>query len=368
KKAYIISSKTNNWVMDISGGAANVGANIITYPKNKPSGTANQKFRLVPAGGDYVYIESIIGERMVIDVSDYKRHDGANVALVRRGGGTNAQKWKISTYRDGSSEVVSAMGGNYYLGVSDDNRNIVLRVGKKGDKTRFNFKELFENYPANNTTVIKSKSDLDVAGEWIEKNGLVAVNWTGQAGIDAVNWTTTAAKDIANGFDVLFNGEKVPPPRRGATKSNVPSGVRHYVITVFHVGNYSSGGDGSDFEIFGSVSAIPSGHMYTNKGSNPYLFNKRAGDYVVLKTGKHHSVTHRKDFYVRESDAANAYVSIVTALAEHDDFDNDSFSKTDKLNLANLPVGHYKEHEFLVRTYDGENEIVRLYIAVSRVK
>ena len=233
------------------------------------------------------------------------------------------------------------------------------------------------------------KLGIEMAVAWLEQAGVDAVNWVGQAGTDAVDWAEQATNDAVNWADELLHGEKVAAPAQGATATGVPEGIRHYKITLFHVSNWGSGNDGGDdIELYGSVSAIPDGKFYTNVDSNQFLFNKRAGDRVILgdtESRSHYSRTTRKDFYIRESQITQPYlkeidflgrpttvtipgsnVKIVSRLMEHDDFNNDKMYGSVTLDLSNLAVGHYKEDVFYVK--GGEGEKVRIYYAVSRVK
>ena len=101
----IFRSKLNSSiVLDVSGGSKNAGANIQVYSSNN---TAAQKFRLINISAiDDVKVFSVlnIGVEKVLDVDNASTSDGAAVQLYTPNG-TGAQKFR----------AISAGGSKYYL-------------------------------------------------------------------------------------------------------------------------------------------------------------------------------------------------------------------------------------------------------------
>jgi hypothetical protein len=210
-----------------------------------------------------------------------------------------------------------------------------------------------------------------------------AARWLATATHDTYHWVDHAAHDVAKWLDDLINGPPVPAPQQGTVAGQTPAGVRQYQIVLWHISNFGSGGDGGgDIELFGSISVVPDGNFHSNPGANQYLFNERAGDRVIIEDGEHYSKTQRKDFYIAESNVRppgaprevgpfritppGSNVKLVVRLIEHDDFDNDQVFETRTIDLSEIPVGKYSEHEFILR--GGEDEKIRIHYAVNRVK
>lgn len=132
---YNIESKAVvGQVLDVAYASTENGTNISLYANNNYK---HQRFAFVPAGNGYYYIESALQKDMVLDVTDWGQTDGTNIQLIKKGGGTTAQQFKPMDAGNGLVQFVSAMGGNFYLGVANDNNNIVLRNSNLGNKVLF---------------------------------------------------------------------------------------------------------------------------------------------------------------------------------------------------------------------------------------
>lgn len=362
-KTYTIESKARpGQYIDVNGATAEVGDNVSLYWLNPVgSNLTNQHFRFIEAGGGYYYIASVQNDRLVLDVSNWGKNDGTNISIVRRGNGTSAQKFRLMYGDRGYIKIVSAMRSDLFVGIADDNVNIVIRVGDRGDRTQFRLFPIGQIKP--------SAPAPKPADEWLAQATEDVAVALGNGAHEVGAWFVTAGSDIKNELDYVFNGPRVAAPNRGVAPNEPPKGVRKYVLTIFHVTNRSSGSDGQgDIELYGSINAIPNGKVYTNRGANQFLFNKRPGDRIILDTGKHYSKTEHKTFYVKDADAPGASINLISRLMEHDDFDNDHVYGAIRIDLGNLPVGHYKESDFIVRSDSNDREVVRILYAIRRSK
>ena len=228
-------------------------------------------------------------------------------------------------------------------------------------------------------------------------------NW--KLGIEILaEWAVQAGDEIINWADEFLNGPKVASPNQGKSIKNLPKGDRHYRITLQDITNLNSGSDGNgDIELYGSISVIPSENMlvssyknnkfYSNEDANQFLFNKRAGDRVVLKSNQvfrnYDGIVVgslvKKDFYIAEKNASKAKINIVSRLMEHDDYDNDHVyenvydlqkktgikvldsAPTYQINLSSLPKGFSKEYKTVFKS-DGDHELIQIRYTIARLK
>ncbi len=121
--------------LDVHGAKAENGTNISLYGSSE-KGFYNQHFRFVDAGGGYYRIETTLKVGMAIDIYSARTADNSNANLWEKND-NNAQRFQLLDGGNGYVKIVSALGDNLYLGVSDDNRNVVLRNGDKGDRVLF---------------------------------------------------------------------------------------------------------------------------------------------------------------------------------------------------------------------------------------
>jgi hypothetical protein len=106
------------------------------------TGNDNQEFRFVPAGDGFYFVETKLKPGLVLDIHDFGRADQTNISVVQKGPGTNAQKFKLFDTGNDFVRLVSAMEGNFHIGVADNNNNIVSRNRNVGDRTLFRLNKL----------------------------------------------------------------------------------------------------------------------------------------------------------------------------------------------------------------------------------
>lgn len=108
----IFSMVSDQYVLDVSGGSKNSGANVQIYTLNN---TDAQKWRLAYKDGFYT-IQSVVSGKM-LDVSGASTRNGANVQQYNSNN-TNAQKWTLKALGNGQFTVVSALNSSFVLDVS----------------------------------------------------------------------------------------------------------------------------------------------------------------------------------------------------------------------------------------------------------
>lgn len=171
---YNIESKAvPNRYLDVSGSATQAGTNIGLYGLNNSNGgTPNQRFKMVSAGSGIYTLESALKKDAVVDIKDFGTHDGNNIQLhFRTGNGNTAQKFKLIDAGNGYVQIKSVLGNNIFLGVADDNNNVVVRNGDKGDRVLFKLKGMDPNDPALDATAIHFTGKQD------RGNGVVIYNF-----------------------------------------------------------------------------------------------------------------------------------------------------------------------------------------------
>lgn len=108
---YAFMDTNSGKVLDVSGGSAYDGANVIIYDYH---GGANQQWRIVyteNSNGHYYYsIQSKLDSNYYLDVNGASNYDGCNLQLYR-GNGTSAQKFILwyRTYNDGNNNSTNNM-------------------------------------------------------------------------------------------------------------------------------------------------------------------------------------------------------------------------------------------------------------------
>ncbi len=118
---YSIQSSLNRgYVLDVSDGSTNTGANIQLYESN---GTTAQAFTITHDSTGFVTITNLKSGK-VLDVYDGSARNGQNIWQYGSNN-TYAQKWIVRKSGD-AFEIVSALNTNYVLDLSDG----VVRNGK----------------------------------------------------------------------------------------------------------------------------------------------------------------------------------------------------------------------------------------------
>lgn len=84
---YYIQNIGSGMVLDVEGGVAKAFTNVWQYEKNN---TDAQKWRLIKAAGVYYYIRSKLGD-LNLDVAGASIDNGANISVAALKGGTNQQ-------------------------------------------------------------------------------------------------------------------------------------------------------------------------------------------------------------------------------------------------------------------------------------
>lgn len=102
----IRSSKNQNYVLDIAGGAMRDKVNIQLYKKND---TAAQIFRIIYSGNGYYRIQGARSFK-VLDVKSASTASGANVQQYKWHGGSN-QRWRIVNNGDGTVTFLNKKSG-----------------------------------------------------------------------------------------------------------------------------------------------------------------------------------------------------------------------------------------------------------------
>lgn len=132
---YTIGMYANSdYVLDISGGSSDDGANVDVYETN---GTWAQKFQITMVG-DYCVIENLKSGK-VLDCADYGASDGTNVQQWTNYG-LDGQLWSIKKYEDGTYGFQSKLSG-LYLDVVDgtaaNGQNVQIWTGYDNDAQKF---------------------------------------------------------------------------------------------------------------------------------------------------------------------------------------------------------------------------------------
>jgi len=136
----IVSKEKPNQIIDIYGSARAKLSNVAFYSPNKAEGTANQQFRFRSTGDGYYHIISAMDHKIVLDVHNAWVSDGNNIQTHHFNETNKAQKFKLINAGNGYIEIISALDENVYLGMANDGWNLVVRNGRKGNKTVFSLR------------------------------------------------------------------------------------------------------------------------------------------------------------------------------------------------------------------------------------
>lgn len=114
ESTYVISNfAQSKYVVDVSNGSKNNGANIWTYQLNN---TNAQKWKVKKDSVGYITFINI-GSNKALDVSNASVNNGANIWQYEVNN-TYAQKWIAKKNTDGSLTFLSALNSNYVLDIS----------------------------------------------------------------------------------------------------------------------------------------------------------------------------------------------------------------------------------------------------------
>ena len=200
-----------------------------------------------------------------------------------------------------------------------------------------------------------------------------------KAGAAAVNWVQGAAQTIYKWGDETFNGKKVPSPKAGSSPSMIPYYVTRYVVTITgikvikipttNLGLTTIKPDGDELEIFGSVTIIPKGRMWTNRNSNKFGFNKRQGDHLVIRNGSTKSVNISKYFYCNDNNRSSTGMYIYTHLYDDDGqniftaafVQNEEMRRNVYISLAGIAPGQTKTGYITAYNRAGDHGVAVYY-------
>lgn len=126
ESTYVISNfAQSKYVVDVSNGSKNSGANVWTFQSNN---TNAQKWKVKKDSVGYITFINV-GSNKALDVSNASVNNGANIWQYEVNN-TYAQKWIAKKNTDGSLTFVSALDANYVLdinaGVIRNQQNIQL--------------------------------------------------------------------------------------------------------------------------------------------------------------------------------------------------------------------------------------------------
>ena len=162
----IKSAINNNYVLDVSGGSTESGANVQIYQNML---LASQRFQVEYLDNGY-YIITAVHSGMVLDVANAGQTAGTNVWQCYRND-LDAQQWIIQDAGDGYYYLISKCNGLYLdvaNGIGANGTNVDVAYGNNSNAQKFKFEEVSESQQlANGKYVIKSAINnnfvLDVA-------------------------------------------------------------------------------------------------------------------------------------------------------------------------------------------------------------
>ena len=103
---YTIKNKQSGKVLDVSGAGTKSGTNVQAFTSN---GTCAQKWRILKNGANHVFISAC--SHKVLDLTSAITSNGSNIQIYVPNG-TNAQKWKLSSVsmiKEGIYNIVSKL-------------------------------------------------------------------------------------------------------------------------------------------------------------------------------------------------------------------------------------------------------------------
>ena len=155
---YIIKSSINNkYVLDVSCGSKDNGANIQLYSSND---TEAQKFRVKYTNEGYYEIESVRSGK-VLDVKNGGKKNGTNIWQYEHNG-TDSQKWIIKKNSDDTYSIISKLNDLYVdvlRGRAQDGQNIQVYSGNGTLSQKFFFEKLNSNIETTNNINKKTIED-----------------------------------------------------------------------------------------------------------------------------------------------------------------------------------------------------------------
>lgn len=108
-KTVYIQSSIDDKYLDVKNGSEKNGTPMHIWNSNKSKA---QQFKIEPAGGNYFYIKSAVGENKYLHIEGVSPHQEARVVLWDGKGGDNT-KWLIEANKDSDYYTIRSKMGTY---------------------------------------------------------------------------------------------------------------------------------------------------------------------------------------------------------------------------------------------------------------